>query len=118
MPSKPPVKPPSKPELSKAGEGLRRPGDLTKKEVQSLSGRVLREGPQDLSTHTTTAAIECGKCHVPLRGPANPKDNDLLTCPRCGGQVKTKVAVDQAGKQFAASVEKQLKDAFRKAGFK
>jgi hypothetical protein len=55
---------------------------------------------------------------MPLEGPSNPKPDDLLTCPRCGGQIETKKAVDQAGKLFASTVEKQLKDAFRKAGFK
>ena len=42
--AKTPIKPPSKIELSKAGEGLRNPRDLSRKEVQSLAGRVLREG--------------------------------------------------------------------------
>lgn len=71
-----------------------------------------------MSTHLGTAKIECGKCRVPLRGPANPKPDDLLTCPRCGGQIKTKQAVEQAKKLVGASVEKMLKDVFRKAGFK
>ena len=71
-----------------------------------------------MTTHTTKATIDCGRCRVPLQGPSNPKDNDLLTCPRCGGQIKTKDAVKQAGDIFKSSVEKQLKDAIRKAGFR
>ncbi len=65
-----------------------------------------------------TATITCGKCRVPLKGPSNPKPNDLLTCPQCGSQIETKAAVEQARKLIGAEVEKTLKDAFRKAGFK
>ncbi len=39
-----PEKPPTKPELSVAGKGTRDPRDLTRKETQSLAGRVLSEG--------------------------------------------------------------------------
>ena len=42
--AKTPVKLPSKPELHKAGKGLSDPKKLPPKAIQSLSGRVLREG--------------------------------------------------------------------------
>lgn len=31
-------------------------------------------------THT----ILCGKCRVPVKGPSDPKDHDMITCPTCG----------------------------------
>ncbi len=40
------TKPPTKPTLSKAGTGLNKPSDLSRKEVRSLSGRVLSEAAQ------------------------------------------------------------------------
>jgi len=55
---------------------------------------------------------------VPLKGPANPNPNDILHCPKCGGEIKTEDAVKQARKLVVSSVEKEFKDAFRKAGFK
>jgi len=34
----------------------------------------------------TTQANEilCGKCRVAVEGPANPKDQDVFSCPSCG----------------------------------
>lgn len=39
-----PEKPPSRSELSTAGRGTTKPSSLTRKEIQSLAGRVLSEG--------------------------------------------------------------------------
>jgi transcription initiation factor IIE alpha subunit len=71
-----------------------------------------------MSTYTTTATIDCGRCHVPLTGPKNPKSSDIFTCPRCGGQIRYDKAREQVGKLFRETVAKGLKDAFRKAGFR
>ena len=32
----------------------------------------------------------CGKCRVPIKGPANPKPNDIFACPKCGRSAKLK----------------------------
>ena len=71
-----------------------------------------------MTTYRSTATINCGRCHTPLTGPTNARSSDILSCPRCGGQIEVRKAVDQAGKQFKSTVEKQLKEAIRKAGFR
>lgn len=33
---------------------------------------------------TQTTSILCGSCRVPVKGPAEPKEQDAITCPSCG----------------------------------
>lgn len=33
---------------------------------------------------TQTKTILCGSCRVPVEGPAEPKDQDMISCPSCG----------------------------------
>jgi DNA-directed RNA polymerase subunit RPC12/RpoP len=67
---------------------------------------------------TASVTIECGRCNTPLVGPTNPKPNDMFACPRCGGKINYKDASKQAGKLVRSMVAKELKDTFRKAGFR
>jgi Zn finger protein HypA/HybF involved in hydrogenase expression len=71
-----------------------------------------------MTNHTSTVTIDCGRCRVPLQGPSNPKPHDILTCPQCGGQIETEKAIEQARNLIIAQVNKDIKEVFRKAGFK
>jgi hypothetical protein len=70
-----------------------------------------------MTTYTSTASIDCGKCHVPLQGPTNPKPDDILTCPKCGGNIRLDKALKQARELAKTALTKGLKDAFKKARF-
>jgi hypothetical protein len=48
----------------------------------------------------------------------NPKASDRVRCRKCGATGKNGDVMRQAMAQVAAAVQKQVKDAFRKAGFK
>lgn len=50
--------------------------------------------------------------------PANPKPNDMVTCARCGASARYKDIQASAVKQAEKAVEKSLRDALKKAGFK
>jgi hypothetical protein len=50
--------------------------------------------------------------------PENPKSSDIIKCAKCGASGRYGEVIEQAQRQITAAVEKQLKDAFRKAGFK
>lgn len=62
---------------------------------------------------TSTIDVKCS-CGGKLEHPRNPKPTDAVKCVRCGATGKYGTVVKTA----KALVEKQLKDALRKAGFK
>jgi hypothetical protein len=50
--------------------------------------------------------------------PPTPRANDTIKCAKCGATGKYGDVMGQAKKQAVSMVEKKLKDALQKAGFK
>ncbi len=71
-----------------------------------------------MTTTTTQVAIKCSCGSSQFEMPTNPKASDTIKCAKCGASGKHGDVMRQAKKQITSAVEKQLKDAFRKAGFK
>ena len=67
---------------------------------------------------TTQVGIKCSCGSNKFEMPKNPKGSDIIKCAKCGASGKYGDVMHQATSQTAAAVQKQLKDAFRKAGFK
>ncbi|MGD2132529.1 MAG: hypothetical protein PVI23_07025 [Maricaulaceae bacterium] len=44
--------------------------------------------------------LACGACEVPLKGPAQPKAEDIVACPDCGRSDTFKRAKSEADKFF------------------
>ncbi len=68
-------------------------------------------------THT----IKCNRCNVALEGPAEPKDQDVFSCPRCGASDTRKNVLAEI-KQFAVDhvqqkLSKSMVDAARGSKF-
>lgn len=45
-----------------------------------------------VETHT----ILCGHCLVPVQGPDNPNNNDLISCPKCGQSARHRDVIKSA----------------------
>jgi hypothetical protein len=71
-----------------------------------------------MTTTTSKVAIKCSCGSSQFEMPKNPKASDTITCVRCRKIGRHGDIMRQAEKQITSAVEKQLKDAFRKAGFK
>ncbi len=69
-----------------------------------------------MSTSKITVRCSCGSDKFEM--PTNPKAGDTIKCAKCGATGKYGDVVGQAEKQAVSAVEKQLKHALRKAGFK
>lgn len=69
-----------------------------------------------MSTSQISVKCSCGSDKFEM--PSNPKAIDTIKCAKCGATGKYGDVMGQAKKQVVSSVEKQLKDALRKAGFK
>lgn len=67
---------------------------------------------------TTNVGIKCSCGSDKFEMPKNPKDSDIIKCAKCGASGKYGEVMRQAKSQIKASMEKELKDMFRKAGFK
>lgn len=73
----------------------------------------------EVATMTTTnVGITCSCGSDKFEMPENPKDSDIIKCAKCGAAGKYGDVMKQATSQAKAAVEKELKDALRKAGFK
>src|SRR4051812_25339577 len=91
--------------------------------IQRRSRSVLK------ATDVMAKPIKCAKCNVALEGPAHPRDDDILSCPRCGqGDTFKKImaeindyVADQAAREMFEAFKrvtrgrtgKQYKEAFR-----
>ena len=71
-----------------------------------------------MATTTTQVGIKCSCGSDKFEMPKNPKPSDIIKCARCGASGRPDQVMRQDGQQIKSAVEKQLKDAFRKAGFK
>ena len=69
-----------------------------------------------MSTSQISFKCSCGSDKFDM--PSNPKASDPIKCAKCGATGKYGDVMGQAKKQAVSAVEKQLKDALRKAGFK
>jgi hypothetical protein len=65
-----------------------------------------------------TIALKCSCGSTKFEMPSNPKDSDTIKCAKCGATGKYGNLMRDATRQAKALVEKQLKEALRKAGFK
>lgn len=50
--------------------------------------------------------------------PEHPQASDIIKCAKCGASGRYGEVIKEAQRQITAAVEKRLKDAFRKAGFR
>ncbi len=69
-----------------------------------------------MSTSQITVKCSCGSDKFEI--PSNPRASDTIKCAKCGATGKYGDVMGQAKKQAVSAVQKQLKDALRKAGFK
>lgn len=71
-----------------------------------------------MSSTRSEVGISCSCGSTKFEMPENPKSSDIIKCAKCGASGRYGEVIEQAQRQITAAVEKQLKDAFRKAGFK
>lgn len=64
---------------------------------------------------TDTQSILCGSCRVPIEGPANPKPNDMIACPKCGRSDTHKHVLDSAKAFVTELAQRSLQEPMRKA---
>lgn len=64
---------------------------------------------------TDTVEALCGKCKVPLDGPADGNDHDTLTCPSCGRSAKRKSVKRDVTKHVAELTERHVQESIRSA---
>jgi len=69
-----------------------------------------------MTTGTITVKCRCGSDKFNV--PSTRRPSDTISCARCGATGKYGDVTRTAGTQGKAVVEKQLKDIFKKAGFK
>jgi len=62
-----------------------------------------------------TQSILCGACRVPIEGPANPKSDDMFTCPECGRSDTLKHVIDSATAYVIELAQLRLQESMRKA---
>jgi hypothetical protein len=62
-------------------------------------------------THT----ILCGKCRVPVEGPAEPQDHDMITCPACGRSSNFKNVMKSVSAFVQEAAGRSLQESMRKA---
>ncbi|HIE4140233.1 TPA: ECs_2282 family putative zinc-binding protein [Stenotrophomonas maltophilia] len=63
-------------------------------------------------------SVECRCGSDKFNIPSTRRPSDTISCARCGATGRYGDVMRTAGSQAKAAVEKQLKDAFKKAGFK
>lgn len=62
-----------------------------------------------------TQSILCGACRVPIKGPADGKDENVFTCPGCG-RSDTRENVLKEVKAFVTELaQRSLQESMRKA---
>lgn len=59
--------------------------------------------------------IACGLCQTPLQGPADPKPDDILTCPNCGNSDKVEAVTAEVGEFLKEQTAKAFQAVGRKA---
>ena len=64
---------------------------------------------------TQNVEVLCAKCHIPLKGPAKPKDDDRFTCPRCGTGDRYEAVVAEVGEYVKEMAAKKLTESINKA---
>jgi DNA-directed RNA polymerase subunit RPC12/RpoP len=60
-----------------------------------------KKEPAVISSETE---VKCSKCKVPVEGPADAKDNDVFSCPRCGASDTLKNIIEAAGESAAQQI--------------
>ncbi|SDK71166.1 ECs_2282 family putative zinc-binding protein [Stenotrophomonas pavanii] len=69
-----------------------------------------------MTTGTISVKCRCGSDKFNI--PSTRRPSDTISCARCGATGRYGDVMRTAGSQAKAAVEEQLKDAFKKAGFK
>lgn len=69
-----------------------------------------------MTTGTISVKCRCGSDKFSI--PSTRRPSDTISCARCGTTGRYGDITRTAGIQAKGAVEKQLKDAFKKAGFK
>lgn len=62
-----------------------------------------------------TKTILCGACRIPVEGPADPQDQDMITCPSCGRSDNFKNVVASVEAFLAEAAGNHLQEAIRQA---
>ena len=63
----------------------------------------------------TTHQIKCGKCDLPLQGPADPQPHDTFFCPRCGESGSFENVLAEVGEDVAERAAESIGAAFDNA---
>ena len=79
---------------------------------------VARQQNEIAPVTTTRVGIKCSCGSTKFEMPKNPKASETINCAKCGASGKYGDVMRQAKSQAKSAIEKQLKDVFRKAGFK
>lgn len=56
--------------------------------------------------------VKCGRCNVALKGPADPKPDDIIACPVCGEADKFETVIEAAKEYIKDMMLKDAKRAF------
>lgn len=64
---------------------------------------------------TTTHKILCGSCKTDLKGPSDPKPDDVITCPTCGNGDTFENVLREAKEYIANGFSKSLGDMLAKS---
>ncbi len=67
---------------------------------------------------SSAVSLKCSCGSEKFEFPKNPKDSDTIKCSKCGASGTYGQVMRDAAKKVKSKIEKDLKDAFRKAGFK
>ena len=64
-----------------------------------------------------THSVKCAKCNLELEGPADPKPEDIVSCPGCGVSDTLENVTSEVGKyvaeKMAESISATISDTFR-----
>lgn len=62
-----------------------------------------------------TQSVLCGACHVEVQGPADPKPQDVFTCPSCGRSDSFESVMASVESFVLEMTDRHLQESMRKA---
>lgn len=71
-----------------------------------------------MSSTTSEVGISCSCGSTKFEMLERPQASDIIKCAKCGASGRYGEVIKEAQRQITSAVEKQFKDAFRKAGFR
>ncbi|WP_139350410.1 hypothetical protein [Rhodanobacter sp. B04] len=59
---------------------------------------------------TQTTNVLCARCHIALEGPAEPKSDDRIACPRCGEGDRYETVISEVGEYVQEMAAQKIAD--------